>query len=86
MATVAEIPQLIAVVSACWAIISGVGAWKREFIGRRKIELAEQTLAQFFEVRDAISFIRNPFSSSSEGRSRERSPRESKSESELLDR
>jgi hypothetical protein len=80
------IAQLVAVISACWAIISGVGAWKREFIGKRKIELAEQTLAQFFEVRDAISFIRNPFSSSAEGKSRERNQSETANESELLDR
>lgn len=86
MDELATIAQLVAVISACWAIISGVGAWKREFIGKRKIELAEQALAQFFEVRDAISFIRNPFASSSEGRSRERSEEETDSESELLDR
>jgi hypothetical protein len=47
--------------SACWAIISGIGAWKREFVGKRQIELAEQTLAKFFELRDAIAYLRNPF-------------------------
>ena len=68
MAEISTIAQTVAIVSACWAIISGVGAWKREFIGKRKIELAEQVLAQFFEVRDAIACIRNPFSSSDEGK------------------
>jgi len=86
MANVAMIAQLVAVISACWAIISGVGAWKREFMGKRKIELAEQALANFFEVRDAISFIRNPFSSSSEGTTREKNPAELPDESELLNR
>ncbi len=72
MVDIAVIAQAVAVVSACWAIISGVGAWKREFIGKRQIELAEQLLSKFFEVRDAIAFIRSPVGSSGEGKSRKR--------------
>ena len=86
MIELATIAQAIAVVSACWAIISGVGAWKREFIGKRKIELAEETLASFFEIKDAISFIRNPWSSGSEGNTRKKADHESEAESQLLDR
>lgn len=55
MIELATFVQMIAVISACWAIISGVGAWKREFIGKRQIELAEQVLAKFFEVKDALN-------------------------------
>jgi hypothetical protein len=86
MIEIATIAQAIAVVSACWAIISGVGAWKREFIGKRKIELAEETLAVFFEIKDAIAFIRNPWSSGNEGSTRQRATYETESESKLLDR
>ncbi len=86
MESIAIIGQAIAVIAACWAIISGVGAWKREFIGKRKIELAEEVLASFFEIKDAIAFIRNPFSSGNEGKSRKRGENESKDEAELLDR
>ena len=86
MIEIASIAQAVAVISACWAIVSGVGAWKREFIGKRQIELAEQVLAKFFEVRDAISFIRNPFSSNDEGKTRQRGEYETKDEAELLDR
>ena len=78
--------QAGAVISACWAIISGIGAWKREFIGKRQIELAEQVLAKFFEIKDAIAMIRSPFSRSDEGGSRKRSEHESRETSELLDR
>ena len=70
----------------CLAIISSINAWKREFIGKRSIELAEQTLAKFFEVKDAIAFIRNPFSRVDEGKTRQRSPNESPNDSALLDR
>ncbi len=86
MIELSTIAQAIAVLSACWAIISGIGAWKREFIGKRKIELAEQTLAKFFEVRDAIAFIRNPFSSTSEGSSRQRGEHETPEEAQILNR
>ena len=86
MSNLATIAQAIAVVSACWAIISGVGAWKREFIGKRKIELAEETLATFFEVKDAIAYIRNPWSSGTEGSTRKTATGESDAESNLLDR
>lgn len=86
MTDIATIAQAVAVISVCWAIISGIGAWRREFIGKRQIELAEQVLAKFFEVKDAIAFIRNPFSSKEEGKSREKSECESDHESELLDR
>jgi len=86
MTDLATIAQAIAIISACWAIISGVGAWKREFIGKRKIELAEETLAAFFEIKDAIEFIRNPWSSGTEGSTRKRAPNETEPEAQLLDR
>jgi len=86
MIEIATLAQAVAVVAACWAIISGVGAWKREFIGKRKIELAEDTLAAFFEIKDAIAFIRSPWSSGTEGSTRKRSEHENKAERELLDR
>lgn len=78
--------ETIAIVSACWAIVSGVGAWKREFIGKRRIELAEETLATFFEIKDAIAFIRNPFSFGGEGTSRVVHEGETSEETELLNR
>lgn len=86
MEDIVLIGESIAIIGACWAIISGVGAWKREFIGKRKIELAEEVLASFFEVKDAIATIRNPFSSSDEGKSRQRGDHETKEDAELLDR
>src|SRR5690554_1467040 len=43
-------------------------------------------LASFFEMSDAVAFIRNPFSSSNEGCTRKRSEHENPEHSELLDR
>ncbi|WP_049723366.1 hypothetical protein [Gilvimarinus polysaccharolyticus] len=86
MESIALIGQAIAVIAACWAIISGVGAWKREFIGKRRIELAEEVLASFFEIKDVIATIRNPFSSGDEGKSRKKGEHETQDEGALLDR
>lgn len=65
--------------------MSGVTAWKREFVGKRRIELAENVLALFYEAQDAIREIRNPFSFVGEGSSRQRSEGEREEESQLLD-
>lgn len=86
MENLTDIGQAVAVIAACWAIISGVGAWKREFIGKRKIELAEEVLATYFEVKDAIAYMRNPFSNGEEGKTRQRGANERQEESALLDR
>lgn len=86
MTELAQFLQAISIIIACWSVIAGIGAWKREFIGKRKIELAESALAGFFEVRDAIAFIRSPWSNMDEGKSRERAAHESKDAAELLDR
>ena len=74
MIELTTIAQTVAIVSACWAIASGIGAWKREFIRKRRIELAEQVIAKFFEVRDAIAYVRNPVSWPSEGKLQEKDP------------
>lgn len=50
MTETANILQAISIILACWAVIAGIDAWKREFIGKRRIELAESLLAKFYEV------------------------------------
>ena len=55
MELLTAIVQAVGVIFACWAIVSGVDAWKREFVGKRKIELAEAVLSKFFEVKDAVA-------------------------------
>ncbi|MBI4963690.1 MAG: hypothetical protein HY913_10470 [Desulfomonile tiedjei] len=53
-----EIGAIIAIVLA----IYGIDSWRREHAGKRQIELAEETLALFYQARDAISHIRDPTS------------------------
>lgn len=58
----------------------GLDAWRREHAGRRSIELAEETLAMFYEAADALEHVRNPGSFGSEYRDLVRDPNESNAE------
>lgn len=76
----------VAVLIAALTFIAGVSAWRREFIGKRRIELAESVLAMFYEAEDVIKQIRNPSSFVGEGNTRKREEKELKEDSLLLDR
>ena len=74
---VSTVVQIIASVTTCFVMvvtagvaIYGITAWRREFRGKRQIELAEDVLALFYEAKDAISAIRSPFSYGGEGSTR----------------
>ena len=85
MTQLAGVLQSVSIILACLTIILGVDAWRQEFIGKRKIELAEDVLTRFYEAKDAIERIRSPFSYSGEGSERKKSPNEGAEASELLD-
>lgn len=54
--------QGISLVIASWTAIYGISAWRREHVGARRVELAEDTLALFYEAADVIRHIRHPAS------------------------
>lgn len=56
----------VSVLIGIWVAIYGLDSWRREHTGKRQMELAEDTLALFYEARDAISHIRHPMSYSTE--------------------
>ena len=47
---VANLIQAFSVTVACITIIVGIESWRREFIGKRTIELAEDVLHLFYEA------------------------------------
>jgi len=75
----------ISVLISAIAFVVGVNAWKREYIGRRRIELAENVLALFYEAQDAIREIRSPFGYYGEGATRTHSENETEEETRRLD-
>jgi hypothetical protein len=83
---VAEIVQSVSLIVAALSVVFGVNAWQREFVGKRRIELAEDALALFYEARDAIRYIRSPLGHVGEGSSRQAAENESPREKEIYDR
>lgn len=83
---IAQAAQSFSVVLASLFAIHGFDAWRREHVGKRRIELAEEVLALFYQARDAIESIRSPFGFSGEGESRKPDPKERPEDKEALDR
>jgi len=66
------------------SVVWGISAWRREYVGKRQIELAESVLELFYEAEDAIREIRSPFSFTGEGSTRKKGEHESEEESRSL--
>ena len=77
--------DLSIIVASCTAIY-GIGSWRREYVGKKRAELAEQVLCLFYEARDAVQHIRNPFSHTNEGSSRKTDENETPEQKEAYDR
>jgi len=55
-----EFVKDISVVIGLWVVFYKIAAWQIEHRGRRNIELAEETLALFYEAKDVLEWIRHP--------------------------
>ena len=83
---IAQILESVSVIFACISIILGVDAWRREYVGKRKIEVAEDVLTLFYQARDTISRIRTPWHQKEEGKTRKPGEYETPEQKEQLDR
>lgn len=77
--------EKVAVIFAAIAAMYGVDSWKREARWKRKYDMKEEVLSLFYEARDAIEIIRNPFSSTAEGKTRKTTGYETKEIKRILD-
>lgn len=80
-----DLIQSSAVIIASIVAIYGISAWRVEFIGKRKIELAEEVLALFYQARDIIDSIRSSFGYAGEGKTRKPGPNEKPEHKDALD-
>ena len=74
--TTATVVQAIAVTGAGYAAWRSLTTWRYEMTARRRAELAEHTMAMFYEARDRIAWVRVPASFGEEGSSRPIEPNE----------
>jgi hypothetical protein len=65
-----ELLQSTSIIFAALTGAFGIDAWRREFVGKRKMELAEEVLALCYETQEIIDYIRSPGGFSGEGESR----------------
>lgn len=62
----------------------GLTKWRGETVGKRKIELAEEVLADFYQARDIIKAARSPFGYAHEGLSRQKGEDETEEDTRIL--
>ena len=79
---VLDVIQAITVIAAAIIGAWGLNTWRREMIGRKKADLAEQTLALFYQAGAIIKAARFPAGFSDEGQTRPRDEGESESEAQ----
>lgn len=72
-----ETIKAISIIIGTWVAIYGIDKWRREHVGKRQLELAEDTLALFYEASDAIKHMRHPMSYGHETEEIERGENES---------
>ena len=85
---VSMLPSIVTAVTAVVGVKfarDGLNKWHRETIGKRRAELAEETLADFYKARDIINSARSPLGYSHEGQTRQRAEWETEHDSNMLD-
>lgn len=80
-----EIIEILSLIIVPIMAVIGIIAWRWEFRGKKKFELAEEVLALSFDCRDRLWSIRDQLALGSEGSTRKRSANETTKESEWLD-
>ncbi|HEY5123452.1 MAG TPA: hypothetical protein VIK14_06920 [Ignavibacteria bacterium] len=83
--SIGDFIQNVAIIIASFTAIYGIRAWKKEHIGKRKIDLSEEVLSLIYEIKDVIRFIRSPIGFEGEGSTRKRADFENKEESQIFD-
>lgn len=80
---VVDILQGVAVTGASVAAVVGINAWKREHLGKRRIELAEEVLVHLYKAEEVLERIRQPYFQPGEGSTRKGHADETEREREL---
>lgn len=83
MNDILQVIKSIGVIIASGVAVLGINSWRREAKWKRKYELAEEVLSNFYEAYHAIQIIRSPFGFGHEGSSRPKQDSETKEESQI---
>jgi hypothetical protein len=61
---------MVMVLITGFVAVRGLTAWRRQMVGKRRAEIAEQALVSFYAARDVFKFVRTPAILTGEGESR----------------
>lgn len=81
------VPSIATAAAAIYGVViakAGLDKWRRETIGKRKAELAEEVIADFYQARDIIDAARSPATFAGEGETRKREAWETDSDTQTL--
>jgi hypothetical protein len=82
----ASLITAVAAALAAYFAYRGLDSWLKETVGRRKIELSEDVLSDFYQFRDIVSSVRSAFSyPTEESRKRVRNTSDSEQLNAALD-
>jgi hypothetical protein len=70
--TLPSIVTMLTAIIAAYVGLKSLSRWREESVGKRKSELAEHVLADFYQVRDIFEWVRFPGSYADEGAERPR--------------
>ena len=77
--------QGAAVIAASLVALYGINSWRRELFVKRRMELAEEVLALFYQAKDIIAFIRFPAGYANESSARKAEPKETSEQKRIRD-
>ncbi len=66
LGSIADIITALGTATMAGVAFCALRAWRNEFIGKKKIELAAEIMEAVFEVQDLIALARNPYAPESE--------------------
>ncbi len=87
IALVKAIPSVVTAITAIVGVViaaRGLNKWRAETIGKRKAELAQEVLADFYQARDIIDVARSPGGFGHEGDTRQKDDWESADDTRIL--
>jgi hypothetical protein len=82
----AVILQALSIMATAFFAIKGLNTWRKQLIGKRRIEVAEAALVAAYNAREAMSMIRHPAVWAGEGTTRQRESGESATLAQSRDR
>jgi hypothetical protein len=79
------IVQAISIAVTAYFAVKSLRAWRQQLVGKRRFEIAEETIVAAYRVREALEWIRSPASWSGEATDRTKEAGETEAVAQMRD-